>query len=76
MENKDLVWIIVAIVFGLFLLSGLFGAGRYGGMMGMMYSFGYMPLLGWLVMILVVVALVLFIIWLSQQLQNPKSRRY
>ena len=75
MKNENLILIVVLAVVILFLFSGLFGYGRYGGMMGMMYGFGYMPVLGWLTMILVVVALVLFIMWVVRQLQEPRRRR-
>jgi len=39
-----------------------------------MGSFG-MGLFGWFFMLLIAVALILFIVWLMQQIQEPKKRR-
>lgn len=77
MDNKNiLVWVLALVVL-LFLFSGFgmmgFG-GTYGysGMMGMMYgTYGTgMMFFGWLFGILVLVALVLLITWLFQQIQK------
>jgi uncharacterized membrane protein len=81
-DNKNILLWVLGIVLALFLLGGFgrvgFGMGYgYGGMMGMMYgSYGSgMMLFGWLYGILVLVALVLLIIWLWNQIQNPRKRR-
>jgi len=80
MENNNdlLVGIIIAVA--VFLLLGMFG---FGGMMdggyGMMgnwaYGFGYMWIFGFLFMALILVALILFIIWLVKQLQGDNDKR-
>ena len=72
MKNNDvLIWILVAIIV-ILVFSGL-GMPFYGGMMGWMMGYGYgYPLFGWLFMILILAALVLFIIWLIKQLQGRK----
>ena len=63
MENKDLIIIIIAIVLALLLFSGF-------GMMTGFFGFG------WIIMILVVIALVLFIVWLIKQIGlNEKGER-
>ena len=71
-SNVILTGVIVVIV--LFLIS-LF-SGRGYGMMGMM-GFGYNPfmaLFGWVFMLLIIIALVLFIIWLINQLQQVSKK--
>ena len=62
--------ILMVVVLGL-LFTG-FGFGGYGGMMGMMYGTygGGMMFFGWLYGILILVALVLFIVWLTKQIQK------
>ena len=70
MKNESIVWVILAIVaLG---LIGSFGIGGYGGMMGMMYgTYGSgMMFFGWLYGILILIALVLFIVWLAKQIQK------
>ena len=73
---ENLVWIVIAVVLGLFLLNWLFSFGYwgYGGMMGMMYGYGAFPIFGWLFMILIIVALILFIVWLVKELHEPRRR--
>ncbi len=71
MKNETLVWIILGAIVLALLFTGV-GFGGYGGMMGMMYG-GYgsgMMLFGWLYGILILVALVLLIVWLVQQIQK------
>ncbi len=82
MKNNDMIIIIVSVIIGFFLISiftaPMMGYTRYGyGMAGMMgYGFGSMWLFGWLLMILVIVALVLLIMWLVKQLQiNAHNNR-
>ena len=80
MKNDNLLLWILGIVATLFLLGGfgMFGYGSvgYGGMMGMMYGNNYgFPLFGWLFMTLITIALVFLIIWLFQQIQNPRRRK-
>ena len=59
-------------------VGGMMGGGMMGGY-GMMgnwsYGFGGMWIFGFLFMTLVLVALVLFILWLINQMQTPKSSR-
>ena len=76
-NNNLLIGILVAVA--VFLVLGVSG---FGGMMegyGMMgnwsYGFGGMQVFGWLFMILVIIALLLFIVWLVKQLQNTQSDR-
>ncbi len=79
MKTENLVLMIVLIILALFVFSNLFGYGTRGynyGMMGMMNNFfggfGFMWLYGSLFMILIFVALVLFVVWLVRQLQQPQ----
>jgi len=75
-NNNLLIGIIIAVV--VFLFLGMFG---FGGMMGgsyvMMgnwgYGFGGMWIFGFLFMTLILVALILFILWLVKQLQEGKK---
>ena len=75
-NNNLLIGIIIAVA--VFLLLGMFG---FGGMMGSGYGmmggfgFGSMWIFGFLFMTLILVALVLFILWLVKQLQNDNKRR-
>ena len=77
-NNNLLIGIISAVA--LFLVFGMFG---FGGMMGgyscMMgnwgYGFGGMWIFGFLFMTLILVALILFILWLIKQLQHNNRRR-
>ena len=87
MENNKTAWLVGGIV-ALALLFVMPWGGRWGGFCGMMgsydpgsyggnYGWGMMSGgfgFGWLFMILVVVALVLLIIWLAQQLQKHERR--
>jgi uncharacterized membrane protein len=84
MKTENLILTIVIAIVAIFAISTLFNSFSYGnygyGMMGMMGNFwgggfGSMWLFGWLFMPLIVIALVLFIAWLVQQLQHPKHRR-
>ena len=79
MENNNLL-IGIAIAVAIFLLFGMFGfggmMGGYGGMMGNWgYGFGGMWIFGFLFMTLILVALVLFILWLVKQLRKDDRRR-
>ena len=73
-NNQTLTWIIIAVTALLFLsfAMGWGGYGGYGGMMGYnnMMNWGGMWIFGWFFMTLVVIALVLFIVWLVQQIQK------
>ena len=77
MTNKNneynILIIIIVVILVLFLFSG-FGMMGFGGMMGN-YSFSGMWIFGFLFMALILVALVLFIIWLIKQLQTPVRDR-
>ena len=71
MKNETLVLVILGAVVLALLFTGV-GFGGYGGMMSMMYG-GYgsgMMFFGWLYGILILVALVLFIVWLVKQIQK------
>jgi len=69
-ENNTWIIVIIAIAILFFLFSG-FGMGGFGGMMGN-YSFSGMWIFGFLFMALILVALILFIVWLIKQLQDKK----
>lgn len=74
-NNNLLVGIIIAVA--VFLLLGMFGfGGMMGGGYGMMgnwgYGFGGMWIFGFLFMALILMALVLFILWLIKQLQKGR----
>ncbi len=83
MRNDNLVLTIVIIILALFAISTLFNTfsyNRYGyGMMSMMGNYwggyGTMPVFGWLFMIVILIALILFIVWLVRQLQHPQEVR-
>jgi len=73
MKNETLIWIIIAVALLVFVFGGVgLSYGGYGGMMGMMYgSYGSgMMLFGWIYGLLILVALVLFIVWLVKQVQK------
>jgi len=77
MENNNLlIGIVIAVaiflVFGMFGFGGMMGGG-YGMMGNLGYGFGGMWIFGSLFMILILVALVLFILWLIKQLQDDKK---
>src|SRR4030066_280808 len=75
-NNNLLIGIIIAVA--VFLLLGMFGfGGMMGGGYGIMgnwgYGFGGMWIFGFLFMALILVALILFILWLIKQLQNAEK---
>ena len=78
-DSETIRWILIAIAVIVF-FSGFgmmrFGSYGYGGMMNLMYgSYGSgMMFFGWIYGILVLVALVLFIMWLVRQLESPRRR--
>ena len=75
-DNNLLIGIIIAVV--VFLFLGMFGfGGMMGGGYGMMSGFGFgsMWIFGFLFMTLILVALVLFILWLIKQLQEDKNKK-
>ena len=79
MEDNNNLLIGIVIAVAIFLVFGMFG---FGGMMpgyGMMgnlgYGFGAMWIFGFLFMALILIALVLFILWLAKQLQNNNRKR-
>lgn len=71
MKSEALIWVIISLVV-LFFVTSRLGYGGYGGMMGMMYgNYGSgMMIFGWLYGILILLALVLFIVWLVKQIQK------
>lgn len=82
MENNKItlaIFLIIVLVLLLFPFGGMiggFGYG-YGGMMNMMYNYGFGGtwIFGWLFMAGLIVALVLFIVWLIQQIQKTERRK-
>ena len=75
-NNNLLIGIIISVA--VFLLLGMFGfGGMMGGNYGMMgnwgYGFGGMWIFGFLFMALILVALILFILWLIKQSQEGKK---
>ena len=75
-NNNLIIGIIIAVA--VFLLLGIFGfGGMRGGSYGMVgnwgFGFGGMWIFGFLFMTLILVALVLFILWLVKQLQEGKK---
>lgn len=62
---------IGVLILVILLVFGGFGMMGPGGMMGYGFGFG-IGLLGWLFMILFVIAFVLFIVWLVKQIQEHK----
>jgi uncharacterized membrane protein len=70
-----------AMVFLIVLGAGLAAAhtGEEGldhhGMMSGFYGMWGIGVFGWLFMILILVALILFIVWLIKQIQEPQRRR-
>jgi len=77
-ENNNLLMGIVIAV-AVFLLLGMFGfsgmMGGYGMMGNWNYGFGGRWIFGFLFMTLILVALILFILWLIKQLQNDNRKR-
>ncbi len=83
-RNNNAVWIVIlVVVLAFFLFVMPFGGGNWGGVCGMMSgygstgwgmmgSFGGMAF-GWLFMLVVLVALVLLIFWLVNQMQHPEE---
>src|SRR3989344_2543768 len=81
MKNDNTLIIIVTVILAQFLFNGfgMMGFGGYGmgGMMNWMYGtgFGFMWIFGMIIWIFIVIALVLFIMWLIRQLQTPRRKR-
>ncbi len=74
-DNNLIIGIVIAVV--VFLLLGMFSFGEMMGGYGMMggFGFGSMWIFGFIFMALILIALVLFIMWLIKQLQDDKSKR-
>lgn len=60
--------LIILIIVAIFLFSGFGMMGLDGGMMSG-YNYGFMWF-GWIFMLLILIALVLFIVWLIKQIQK------
>ncbi len=77
MENENIWVIVIIVVLILFLFSGFGGmmGGGYGMMGNWGYGFGGMWFFGALFMALILVALVLFILWLVKQIQNNEKKK-
>ncbi len=70
-QDNSLIWIVIAVA--ALLLAGSLGFSGMGyGMMGMMYgNYGTgMMFFGWIFGVLILVALILFIMWLAKQIQK------
>lgn len=80
MENNQIAVIIIIAVVLLFLFGGfgMIGCNNYGmgGMMNWMIGggFGTMWIFGSIIWILIIIAFVLFIMWLIKQLQNTGKK--
>ena len=81
MEKKEIVLLVVLGLALLILFNGFGFVGcsgyraGYGGMMGWMFpSFGSMMIFALIFWVLLIAALVLFVMWLVKQLQEPKGR--
>ena len=75
-KTSSVILTVIIVIAALFLISIFSGRGYGYGMMGMM-GFGYNPfmaLFGWVFMLLIIIALVLFIIWLINQLQQGSKK--
>jgi len=76
-NNNLIIGIVIAVA--VFLLFGMFGFGGMVGGYGMMgnwsYGFGGMWIFGFLFMALILVASILFILWLVKQLQEDNNKR-
>ena len=73
-DKSALIWILIAVILAIFLF-GNFGMSGYGMMGNLNYGFGGMWIFGFLFMTLILVALILFILWLVKQLQNDNKRK-
>jgi len=82
-NNNNTVWILIVVILAFFLFVMPFGTGRWGGFCGMMgnysttnYGYGMTGGFGWIFMLVVLVALILFIVWLINELQvKPHKNR-
>ena len=77
MENKNILIIVIAVILLVFISSSLNNGTGGCGFSNMMYGsgFGGMWLFGWLFMALLLVLVVLGIIWLFKQVNQPAQRR-
>ena len=75
-ENKMILWIVFAFVLVIAILGfpRMMGYNYSYGSYGMMSGFGLAGGFGFICMILVIFALVLFIIWISKQIQDNGRR--
>ena len=75
MKTEETIAIVLIVVLAMFLFGGfgwgMMGYGGYGMMNGFYSGFGFF---GWLFHLAIFVALVLLIIWLVKQLQNPRRK--
>jgi len=75
MKSEKLIWTIVLVVLGVFLLNSLFSFGRGYGMGGMMGGYGGMMAFGWVFGLLILIALILLIIWLWKQIEKSDRKK-
>ena len=76
MKNKNNITWIVALIVLIFLLLIIPTWNLYGfrSMMGSYYGgYGMMGGFGWIFMLVLFIAIILFIVWLIQQLLNNKK---
>lgn len=83
MKDNNFAWVIAIVVVLVILLFGGFGFGMGGfgmmqdyGRMGAYWTggYGFMLIFMMIIWILVIIALILGIMWLIRQLQNPNQR--
>ncbi len=70
MKTEETILIIVVILAVVFLFWGFSGFGINQGGMVNASMMGGMWFFGWIFMILIIIALVLFIVWLTKQIQE------
>ena len=80
-RDNRLIWSVIAIVLFFLLFVMPLNGSSWGGLCGMMggygynYGYGMMGGFGWIFMLLIIVALILFIIWIIQQVQDNNKKR-
>ena len=80
-KNESVVLIVVVVLILLFLFGGFgygmmgWSGGGYGMMSGFYSGFGFGWIFMFLIWALVIIALVLGIMWLIKQLQQPQQTR-
>ena len=78
-RNENWVWVLVIVLLVLFLFGGFSGMMGWRGGYGMMgnyfgSNFGFTWIFMLIIWVLVIIALVLGIMWLTRQLQQPQNQ--